>query len=184
MHDSVVPMEVVGDNIHSTPLPRPVDPRAPLVEEREEAVDEGYEQRHQEALCREQRRSRVEERQKAPVVSPCDQCHGVSVECRASRYSRLGFGCCKRLGGFVTYLECEVNGAVALRPTLLPHLRESSRQSFPTSWRRRCWKSGGKRCGGGFRRSCRWRWACRARGSVVTGMTSPRSVFSIDSPFF
>ena len=67
LHDSVVPMEAVGDNIHSTPLPQPVDPRAPrlqgaepffgahmertvsseVVRGREETVDEGYEQWHQ-----------------------------------------------------------------------------------------------------------------------------------------
>lgn len=67
MHDSGVPMEAAGDNIHSTSLSRPVDLRVPrlqgaelffgahvegtvsseVVEEREEAVDEGYEQRHQ-----------------------------------------------------------------------------------------------------------------------------------------
>ncbi|OXG92339.1 hypothetical protein C345_05864 [Cryptococcus neoformans A2-102-5] len=95
-------MEAVGDNIHSTPLPQPVDPRAPrlqgaepffgahmertvsseVVRGREETVDEGYEQWHQ-ALRREQRRRRVEEHQRAPVVSPCDQCHGVGAECRA-----------------------------------------------------------------------------------------------------
>ena len=66
MYDSRVPMEAAGDNIHSTLLSRPVDPRVPrlqgaelffgahvegtvsseMVEVREEAVDEGYEQRH------------------------------------------------------------------------------------------------------------------------------------------
>ncbi|OXH02497.1 hypothetical protein C369_06294 [Cryptococcus neoformans A5-35-17] len=110
MYDSIVPMEAAGDNIHSTSLSRPVDPRAPrlqgaelflgahvegtvlseVVEEREETVDEGYEQRHQ-ALRREQRRRRVEERQRAPVVSSCDQCHGVGAECRAlSLFSTCG----------------------------------------------------------------------------------------------
>ncbi|KIR53125.1 hypothetical protein I315_04161 [Cryptococcus gattii Ru294] len=103
MYDSIVPMEAAGDNIHSTSISRPVDLRAPrlqgaelfigahmegtvsseVVEEREGAVDEGYEQRHQEALHWEQRRRRVEERQRAPVVSPCDQCHGVGAECWA-----------------------------------------------------------------------------------------------------
>ncbi|EAL17175.1 hypothetical protein CNBN2000 [Cryptococcus deneoformans B-3501A] len=157
MHDSGVPMEAAGDNIHSTSLSRPVDPRVPrlqgaelffgahvegtvsseVVEEREEAVDEGYEQRHQEALRREQRMRRVEERQRAPVVSPCDQCHGVGAECRAlslfstcGRCTVKGVRCShnasggrgsdvlmgrvgKRLGGFVVYLKREVNGAVA-----------------------------------------------------------------------
>lgn len=110
MYDSRVPMEAAGDNIHSTLLSRPVDPRVPrlqgaelffgahvegtvsseMVEVREEAVDEGYEQRHL-ALRREQRRRRVEERQRAPVVSPCDQCRGVGAECRAlSLFSTCG----------------------------------------------------------------------------------------------
>ncbi|OXH23237.1 hypothetical protein J008_06118 [Cryptococcus neoformans] len=67
MYDSIVPMEAAGDNIHSTSLSRPVDPRVPclqgaelffgahvegtvsseVVEEREEMADEGYEQWHQ-----------------------------------------------------------------------------------------------------------------------------------------
>ncbi|KIR50657.1 hypothetical protein I315_06897 [Cryptococcus gattii Ru294] len=67
MYDSIVPMEAAGDNIHSTSVSRPVDLRAPrlqgaelfigahvegtvsseVVEEREGAVDEGYEQQHQ-----------------------------------------------------------------------------------------------------------------------------------------
>lgn len=93
-------METVGDSVLSASLPRPVDPRLPrlqgaellfgarvegaveVVKEREKTSDEGYAQRHQ-ALRRDQRRRRVEERQRAPVVAPCDQCHGVGAECRA-----------------------------------------------------------------------------------------------------
>ncbi|OXG83070.1 hypothetical protein C349_03207 [Cryptococcus neoformans var. grubii Br795] len=41
---------------------------------------------------REQRRHRVEEHQRAPVVSSCDQCHGVSMECQAlSLFSTCGW---------------------------------------------------------------------------------------------
>ncbi|KJD99491.1 hypothetical protein I311_06923 [Cryptococcus gattii NT-10] len=78
-------MEAAGDNIHLTSLSQPADltVSSEVVEEREGAVDEGYEQQHQEALHREQRRHRVEECQRAPVVSPCDQCHGVGAECQA-----------------------------------------------------------------------------------------------------
>ncbi|OXG44417.1 hypothetical protein C355_06227 [Cryptococcus neoformans Th84] len=120
MYDSIVPMEAAGDNIHSTSLSRPVDPRVPclqgtelffgahvegtvsseMVEQREEAVDEGYEQRH---LVR----------RNALAWSR----GGVGLRsARGHQWFHLVtnvMGVDKRLGGFVAYLEREVNGAVA-----------------------------------------------------------------------
>ncbi|KIR51213.1 hypothetical protein I315_06253 [Cryptococcus gattii Ru294] len=79
MYNSIVPLEAGAELFIGAHMEGTVS--SEVVEEREEA----------EALCQEQRRHRVEEHHRAPVVSPCDQCHGVGTECQAlSLFSTCG----------------------------------------------------------------------------------------------
>ncbi|OWZ58604.1 hypothetical protein C356_01200 [Cryptococcus neoformans c45] len=136
MHESVILMKAVGDNVLLILLRRPVDLRAPCLQ--------GAEQFFGAHIERTVMSEAVKEKEEA-----FDE--GMNDITRLFAGSRGGIGSRSARGRpwfhFQGAGSLRPLSRVLVRPTLLPHLRESSRQSLPTSWRRRCWKSRGRDAG-------------------------------------
>ncbi|AGV15302.1 hypothetical protein CNAG_07950 [Cryptococcus neoformans var. grubii H99] len=135
----------------------------------------------------EQRRRRVEERQRAPVVSPCDQCRGVGAECRAlSLFSTCGR--CTVKGVRCSHNASGGRGSDVIRDWgVSSPISSASETNMSTAFEgvqqaiiaylmeEEVLEVQRQEMRGGFGRSCWWHWVCRARGSVMTGRTRPRS---------
>ncbi|OXG88000.1 hypothetical protein C349_01289 [Cryptococcus neoformans var. grubii Br795] len=143
MHESVILMKAVGDNVLSIPLHQPVDLRAPCLQGAEQFFGAHIERTVMSEAVKEKEEAFDEGMNDITRLFTGSR-GGIGL--RSTR-GRLWFHSATRLQMFQGAGSLRHLSQVLVRPTLLPHLRESSRQSLPTSWRRRCWKSRGRDAG-------------------------------------